>query len=135
MPADRLRQITYSSRAADDVDADAILQVSRHNNALDGITGILVIEGQAITQVLEGPGESVAAAFIRIARDPRHSEVTLLSDREIEERDFGYWSMELADRLRLEPEQRRRLARRLAELPEALRRSFDFGPGSATAGV
>ena len=120
----RLRQIIYASRATALVDADALLQASRHNNALDGITGILLIDGQAIVQVLEGPEESVRAAFARISRDGRHTELRVLNDREIDERDFGYWSMEMADRLKLKPEQRARLMRRVNDLSTALQHFF-----------
>lgn len=135
MPAERLQQIIYSSRAAGPLDANSILQASRHNNALDGITGILVIEGQEITQVLEGPRESVTEALARIEHDPRHTNVIVLSNREIDERDFGYWSMELADRVKLEPEQRTRLARRLQNLPEVLRRAFGMGDDHSPVGA
>lgn len=127
MPADRLRQIIYSSRAVGRVDADAILQASRHNNALDGVSGMLWIDGDQIVQAIEGPEQSVDAIFARIRTDPRHTEVEVLSTREINERDFGYWSMELADRVARDPEQQARLSRRLDNLPEKLRRVFGQG--------
>jgi hypothetical protein len=41
MSEDRLIQIVYKSLSADDVDGASILETSRHNNALDGVTGIL----------------------------------------------------------------------------------------------
>jgi hypothetical protein len=125
MPADRLRQIVYSSRAVGRVDADAILQASRHNNALDGVSGMLWIDGNQIVQVIEGPEQSVAAIFARIQADPRHTDVEVLSTREVTERDFGYWSMELADRVARDPEQQARLSRRIHNLPENLRRVFE----------
>jgi hypothetical protein len=125
MSVTRLRQIIYASRTKIAVEADALLQTSRHNNALDGITGVLLIDGDAIVQVLEGPDESVSAAFARISRDDRHAEIQVLNDRYIDERDFGYWSMELADRLELKPEQRARLMHRVQDLPAALRHFFE----------
>jgi hypothetical protein len=127
MTADRLRQIVYASRGVGRVDADAILQASRHNNALDGVTGMLWIDGDRIVQVIEGPEQSVDSIFARIRTDPRHTDVEVLSSREITDRDFGYWSMELADRVARDPEQQARLSRRLHNLPEDLRRAFGQG--------
>jgi hypothetical protein len=67
---------------------------SRHNNALDGITGLLWSDGQRFIQALEGPRASVEATFLRIARDNRHHSLDLLSDRMTDEREFGTWNME-----------------------------------------
>jgi len=93
-----LRQILYVSSSTRDhspADLPRILEQSRHNNAIDGITGLLWSDGRRFLQVLEGPEESVAAAFKRIGADPRHRAVVVLSDRTVEEREFGGWTMAL----------------------------------------
>ncbi|MFD1034827.1 BLUF domain-containing protein [Sphingomonas hankookensis] len=119
------RQLFYTSRSMPGVDVDHILQQSRHNNAVDGITGLLWHDGTHFLQVIEGPDSSVAETYARIANDPRHSELTILSDRPVEKREFGYWSMERATRSLNDGEAvLARIERRLAGAPEALRAAF-----------
>ena len=125
MPTGTIRQLIYQCRATGPVDADGILQASRHNNALDGITGLLWFDGTHFVQVLEGPEESVRTAYERIAADPRHEALELLSDRRLDKAEFGYWSMELGDRIDTKDEVRARLTRRLGDLPLALQALFD----------
>ena len=119
------RQLCYSSRSAPGVDVDHILQQSRHNNAVDGITGLLWHDGTHFLQVIEGPEASVAATYARIAADPRHDELEILSNRTIGVREFGYWSMERASRSLSDGDAvLARIERRLNGAPEALRKAF-----------
>ena len=119
------RQLFYTSRSAPGVDVDGILQQSRHNNAVDGITGLLWHDGAHFLQVIEGPESSVAATYARIAADPRHSALTIVSDRCVPGREFGYWSMERASRSLDDGDAiLARIERRLAGAPEALRQAF-----------
>jgi hypothetical protein len=96
---DPLRQVFYHSQAAAglDVDIDQIIAIAKRNNGMDGITGVMFFDGRSFLQVLEGPATSVAATFARVMADPRHHSLTVISDRELAERDFAYWSMELCD--------------------------------------
>ncbi len=123
MTNDPLRQILYASVCGGGIDLDAILQQSRHNNAVDGITGLLWFDGGHFLQVLEGPADSVANAYARIAADPRHRDVRVLSDRQIDEREFGYWSMERGPAC-TDTGLRERLARRLSDAPADIRAVF-----------
>ena len=91
-----MRQILYISSSTTRgvaADVDTILRQSRNNNAIEGVTGLLYTDGTRFLQVLEGPEESVASTYARIAADPRHRAIVVLSDRSIEEREFGSWSM------------------------------------------
>lgn len=91
-----MRQLFYVSASTvtgDKGDLAGILEQSRHNNALEGVTGLLWSDGAHFLQVLEGSPDSVGATFERISRDPRHSHIVVLHDREIEAREFGGWSM------------------------------------------
>jgi hypothetical protein len=91
-----MRQILYVSTSTvpgDRTDLSGILNQSRHNNAMDGITGLLWSDGRHFLQVFEGPEESVAATFDRIRRDTRHEDLIVLLDRTTEAREFGDWSM------------------------------------------
>jgi hypothetical protein len=119
------RQVFYTSRSNAGVDVDQILQQSRHNNAVDGITGLLWHDGDHFLQVIEGPDSSIAATYARIAADPRHHAVTVLSDRPVTAREFGYWSMERAGKSMQDDEAiLSRLERRLANAPDAVRQAF-----------
>ncbi|MFS0737359.1 BLUF domain-containing protein [Sphingomonas sp. 1P06PA] len=119
-----LRQILYRSHATEGADVHQILEQSRHNNALDGITGLLWSDGARFLQVIEGPEPSIVEAFTRIGRDRRHRDLELLSDRRIESREFGYWSMALRDGSASADEFDLGMQRRLEKFPEALRAHF-----------
>lgn len=88
-------QLTYisSARPGDPVDVEAILRVSRRNNAAGGITGLLLYDGRRFLQALEGEAAAVESAFDRIRADPRHRAVVILSRREVVVREFGEWAM------------------------------------------
>jgi hypothetical protein len=89
-------QLVYVSSAtalAGPGSPDEILRVSRRNNARDDISGMLYSDGRRFMQALEGPEESVEAAFARISRDPRHRAIVLLSRRLTATREFGTWDM------------------------------------------
>lgn len=96
-------QIVYISTARGEikaVDLQRILLASRRNNTRDGVTGLLFFDGMRFLQALEGDPQMVSAAYDRIQADARHRAVVTLSHREIEEREFGPWSM--ASRVSLE---------------------------------
>lgn len=96
-----LRQLLYVSRSVPSgtrVPLDPIYESSRHNNAIDGVTGLLFSDGQRFVQVLEGSDEAVGATMGRIRRDPRHDHIVMLRDGAVPTREFGTWSM--ADRRR-----------------------------------
>jgi hypothetical protein len=91
-----VRRLVYASRAVGQDfrhDHHDILAVSRRNNGMDGVSGILWIDSDRYLQILEGPAESVGLAFDRIARDSRHADVVVINDRDGVERQFGDWSM------------------------------------------
>jgi hypothetical protein len=101
-----MRQLIYISVGTvpgDKAELVGILEQSRHNNAIDRVTGLLWSDGAHFLQVIEGPAESIAAAFRRIERDARHHDLGVLADRLISARAFGDWTMihkrasELAD--------------------------------------
>ncbi|MBB4153856.1 hypothetical protein GGQ80_001762 [Sphingomonas jinjuensis] len=86
-------QLLYISTARGTPDISDVLAASRRNNARDDITGLLYADGVRFLQVLEGPELPVRRAFTRIAADPRHRSLVVLSDRTIDEREFGAWAM------------------------------------------
>lgn len=91
-----LVRLLYASRATGPVTPElieSILNQSRTHNPMLGITGVLCHCGAAFMQVLEGGRDAVNATYTRIARDPRHRDVSLLHFEEAGERRFGHWTM------------------------------------------
>ena len=103
-----LVRLMYASRAGEAVDADAlaaILKRSKEHNPKVGVTGVLCFctSAHIFLQVLEGGRLAVSALYNRIAQDPRHHDVALLSYEEIGERSFSHWSMGQVNMSRLNP--------------------------------
>ncbi|MDQ2928131.1 MAG: BLUF domain-containing protein [Pseudomonadota bacterium] len=101
-----LVRLMYASRAAEPVRPEtlnAILKKSTHDNPGVGVTGVLCFSGEIFLQVLEGGRSQVSRLYNRIARDPRHTDVVLLSYEEIEERSFAGWAMGQVNMARLNP--------------------------------
>ncbi|MFK7990970.1 MAG: BLUF domain-containing protein [Sandaracinaceae bacterium] len=97
-----LVRLIYASRSNSDITIDsvrAIAEEARHNNEAKFLTGMLGFARRSYLQVLEGSRDEVNALYQRISRDPRHTEVSLLSFTEIHERAFGAWSMGFLGRL------------------------------------
>ena len=57
---------------------DQICRQSRANNQRDGVTGVLVFDGQAFCQFVEGSERAVAALRDRLERDRRHRDMRVL---------------------------------------------------------
>lgn len=72
---------------------DSILEASQRNNPPAGLTGALLFTGELFAQVLEGPTAAAEAAFARIGRDQRHSDIVLLHHGLTDAPAFGAWSM------------------------------------------
>ena len=101
-----LVRLMYASRATETVRPEvlnAILRKSTQNNPAVGVTGVLCFSGNIYLQVLEGGRSHVSALYNRIAADPRHSDVVLLSYEDIAERGFAGWSMGQVNMGRLNP--------------------------------
>jgi len=74
-------------------EVDAILATSARNNPAREITGLLLYNGRNFLQLIEGEEEALVALMLRITEDPRHSGITLLDRRAIEERSCPDWAM------------------------------------------
>jgi hypothetical protein len=90
-----MRQLVYISTLRRQVVANpaGILAQSRRNNARAQVTGFLFFDGKRFLQALEGNETEVATTFARIQQDARHHAMVVLSDRTIEQREFGDWAM------------------------------------------
>jgi hypothetical protein len=101
-----LVRLLYASRSTSPVRSEtlaAILRKSTHNNAELGVTGLLCHTDDVYLQVLEGGREAVSVLYNRIAQDPQHTDVTLLTYDEIVERGFTGWAMGQVNMGRLNP--------------------------------
>jgi hypothetical protein len=86
----------YSSGAAAGLgipELEGMLAESRIRNKAHGITGVLVFVDGAFLQILEGEKDDVLELMARIERDPRHHDVKVFSEQEVDERAFASWSM------------------------------------------
>jgi hypothetical protein len=101
-----LVRLMYASRAAQPADHDALLAIvrqSKGNNPAQGITGLLCFSDGIFIQALEGGRGAINRLYNRIAADPRHTDVVLLSYEEIGERRFAGWAMGQVNMSRLNP--------------------------------
>ncbi|CAM3209236.1 hypothetical protein SPAN111604_10490 [Sphingomonas antarctica] len=93
-----LKSLLYVSRCTAPLDDDQIFRLyktSVENNAIDGITGVLIHDGNVFLQLLEGGDNAVTAMMARLGRDPRHCAIQVRDERVIEQRSFGTWNMKL----------------------------------------
>ena len=88
-------QLIYLSDLAgrdESVLADILASAVRHNTA-SGITGMLLYAGGNFLQVIEGEENAVHETYKRISEDPRHKNLNLLIEDEVDSRQFERWSM------------------------------------------
>ncbi len=93
-----LKFLIYISKSALSLgsdDLDRIHHSAINLNVLDGITGLLVYNGAHFLQIVEGMPDAIDDLIIRLRRDPRHSELTIVEEGLILKRNFPDWSMEL----------------------------------------
>jgi hypothetical protein len=70
-----------------------ILDEAREGNQGEGITGVLAFDRRWFLQCLEGSRDALTRKFLAIARDQRHSGVTLIVFEEVSDRLFPDWTM------------------------------------------
>ena len=98
--ANELVQLMYASTALAAFtprDLAELLAKARANNEACDISGLLVYFQGRFLQVLEGAKDKVELLYQSINRDRRHTKCRLLLRSEIEEREFGEWSMGFVD--------------------------------------
>jgi hypothetical protein len=93
---DKLIHCIYTSKASPSFEDHAIprlLEAARSNNAMRGITGMLLYVEGNFFQVLEGNEAAVTQVFDRIRADSRHVRVTQIICEPLFERAFSEWTM------------------------------------------
>lgn len=99
----KVHQLIWASRATrpfSTEELDRLVSESRRMNSIHGITGTLIYDAGGFIQVLEGDEVAVEALFSKIARDPRHREISVLDRGPVDSRRFPDWPM---GRLELTP--------------------------------
>lgn len=94
----QLKSLTYTSQAQpglSDRDVGDIHVASRHLNALDGISGVLIFDGVSFLQIIEGVADAIDSLAERLRRDGRHVDFMVRDERVIDNRSFSDWSMNL----------------------------------------
>jgi len=74
-------------------DLEQMLAESQVRNAKRDITGVLVFVDGVFLQVLEGERSDVEDLMESIGRDPRHRDIKVFHEEEIEHRAFPTWRM------------------------------------------
>jgi hypothetical protein len=85
--------VSRATRQLDDASIEALLQSSRRGNAGRQITGCLLFSGRCFAQVLEGDRADVESLLTRVAADPRHTDIRVLSEGRCSEREYAGWTM------------------------------------------
>lgn len=71
----------------------SILAAGLRNNPRQGLSGVLVVDGNLFVQVLEGPRVTLSNTFCRIQQDTRHGGLVLTGFEEVADRLFPDWSV------------------------------------------
>jgi hypothetical protein len=97
-----LQRMVYASRATFapsrqgggiELEVARILMQSRRNNPRSGLVGALYYGDGCFFQCLEGEPGAIDELCARIAKDPRHRDMTVLGRHPIEARSFSVWAM------------------------------------------
>lgn len=88
-----LRQFLYLSHMTPQADYRHLSDITQQATALNrrhGIHAALLFDGFRFCQRVLGPAEPVSALLQRLHKDPRHSGLRLLADREMDAADAGW---------------------------------------------
>ncbi|HSG62606.1 MAG TPA: BLUF domain-containing protein [Pseudomonadales bacterium] len=91
-----LQQLVYVSRTNvhwGDDDLFKFLANIRPKNQSRHVTGMLLFDGSAFLQILEGESATLCELFALIQRDTRHDGIVTILEKPIAKRQFPDWSM------------------------------------------
>lgn len=93
-----LKSLLYTSECTaplDDAQVFHLYKTAIDNNALEGVTGLLIHDGTGFLQLIEGGEAAVDVTLAKLRRDPRHCNIVVRDERTIERRSFADWTMKL----------------------------------------
>lgn len=128
---EQLHEFLYCSLLVQDLPpatVGAIVTQARARNAVDGISGLLVFDGQWFCQHFEGPREAAHGLMARLQSDPRHVALVVVHEGPLAERRYTGFAMGLAECEGPDPISALQALRGEAALAHflALRGSFDI---------
>ena len=91
--------VVYASRARETMSVErltGLLGSARERNESLDVTGMLLYAHRGFLQQLEGDEAAVDAVYASIAVDPCHTDIRLLSRRDIADRRWPGWAMGFA---------------------------------------
>lgn len=97
---EQLHEFLYCSLLTQDLPpatVGAIVTQARARNAVDGISGLLVFDGQFFCQHFEGPREAAQGLMGRLQRDPRHADLVVVHEGPLAARRYTGFAMGLAE--------------------------------------
>ena len=115
-------RLTYLSRPVNpftDADLDDIESKSVEANNARDVTGLLIVSGDRVLQILEGREEAVRDLYTKIEADKRHTVVKLVCAVEDEVRLLLTWSMVVRGSTGVPPHLLEQFAETYDELLEA----------------
>jgi hypothetical protein len=89
-------QLVYASQASESLTESDILEILRNSqlrNNQDKISGLLLFKDRQFVQFIEGPADEVQALYARIAQDPRHHTLRVLSETTGDRLLMPTWAM------------------------------------------
>lgn len=92
-----LMYASYATQDFSDKDLTELLIDARIKNSNLGITGMLIHRAGNFIQVLEGEEGAVKNLYETIKADKRHAGEIVISEGEINERQFAKWAMDFRD--------------------------------------
>lgn len=94
-----IHEVLYCSLLAPDQPPQVVGRIvsrARARNANEGITGLLVFDGQRFCQHVEGPREKVRSLMARLEADRRHTDLCVLFEGSLAKRRYQRFEIGLA---------------------------------------
>ncbi len=95
-----MKAIMYKSIPSKDIGKSKfqeLLQNSQERNRLHSVTGYIFLSKTKIVQLIEGDDVVINKLYDRIKLDNRHTEVSVILDKQIERRTMMNWNMAILD--------------------------------------
>ncbi len=96
----RIERVMYLSKGRRSISQQELLDMCSEfaaKNSKVGVTGVLIRIGNYFVQIIEGPREQILELLGKIKRDPRHSDLTVITQHADNKRVFAQWSMNAID--------------------------------------
>jgi len=95
------KSLIYVSKAEDNVEHDEILDILTHSwkyNHNSYISGMLLFDSRYFIQIIQGPIMTIDKLYARIENDARHTDIKLIGEELLYERDCSGWGIGFYDK-------------------------------------